>query len=193
VNQRLATGFVEKGAVLSFGYEGMAGFPREAYERLILTTKNSSKLIKGLNELDGYVHIDTKLTALRYVRLYTSPATFYVWCASRNVEIVDEGKVQDIPNYGYSGYSRNPTSTGYMGRLSMEAFRAGGFAPPVVKSSGAGYCVTRWILHEIKRDEFHVQLWREAVGVNGKYSRTVLKDIPAPLLLDTDWYMDRFE
>jgi hypothetical protein len=81
--------------------KGVAGDPMEAWEHIRLTDGSQSLLLQQLNDLRHHVRFTEGPTALRYVRLLTSPETWFLWNNGKiAVEIMEAGSASTLPNFG---------------------------------------------------------------------------------------------
>ena len=78
------------------------GLPIEAFEQIRLSHGDRSEMVRKLNDVRGYVHITDGSTALRYVRLLTSPETWFLWKERKQteMEIMEAGDALARPNFG---------------------------------------------------------------------------------------------
>ena len=188
---QLTVKFTNDGSKLCVASYG-ATEPIEPNERLILHTTTKTVAIHGLGDLEGYVHIDSASAALSYVRLRTSPATWYLWHDRQLVEIVDNAMANKLPTYGLASEGKNRAHSGFMGILSSTAFKQGGFVAAGVTITAQGFVVKRWLLG-ISGEKNTVELVQETVGKTGAFKRVVLQSKTAPQLRDTNWYIMKFE
>jgi hypothetical protein len=189
--KQLALNFANKGVrVYLATYSG--SLPFEPRERLLLETAGTKVVVTHLSDLKGVVHIDNEAAALKYVRLRTSPATWYLWHESQMVEIVDNSVASKLPSYGLGREGTNHARSGFMGILSSAAFNQGNFTAASVSETEAGFVVKRWLL-KISGKKKTVELIQETLGKTGAYNRAVLQSKAAPQLRDTNWYIIKFE
>jgi hypothetical protein len=99
---------------------GMAMQPMEGCESIRATNASKSIVLKQLSDLRGYVRISDGLMALRYVRLITSPETWFLWRTGHlNVEILEAADAAAMANYGLKRESHLiNASTRMVGNLS---------------------------------------------------------------------------
>lgn len=127
------------------------------------------------NQLQGYVTIANRADALSFVRLPYDSDQFEV---TRRKD----------PNAFSAGVSPDSGDvSGFDGCLSAEDYRADGFSPTAVLGDAPPFHVRRWVW-ENPSDE--VQLWDEAVGADGAYTRTVLSRKSVPIRNGEHWYRD---
>ncbi len=191
VTGQLTTNFLNAGASLYLASYGALD-PIESQERLLLVSAGKRVAVNQLSDLKSAVHVDNTVAALQYVRLRTSPATWYLWHDRNLVEIVDTAAAGKLPNYGVTTGVTSHVSSGFMGILSSAAFKQGGFSTAVVNHAKSGFEVKRWLLG-INSGKETVELVQEKVGFDGSYDRVVLQSKPAPKLSGTDWYIMKFE
>lgn len=146
-----------------------------------------------LNQLRGSVHIPNKAAALRYVRLRTTPQTYYFW-PNPEVEIVSRRDANRLPRYGVeSSWHFRPGGSGSFGIVSPHAWRVGKFTKPNVQQTPDGFIITRWtyasaIVTEHASKEAGVYRIQEWVGRDGAYRRRTLQ-IVHKTLPNTSWWM----
>ena len=146
-----------------------------------------------LNQLRGSVRIPNKAAALRYVRLRTTPQTYYFW-PNPEVEIVSRRDTNRLPRYGVeSDWHFRPGGSGSFGIVSPHAWRVGKFTRPEVQEVAGGFLVTRWtyasaMVSEHASKEAGVYRIREWVGRDGAYRRRTLQ-IVHKTLPNTSWQM----
>ncbi len=100
---------------------GMIGEPEEAWEHIRLTEGSKSLLLKQRNDLRHSVRIADGQTALRYVRLLTSPETWFLWKNGKlAVEILEADAASKLPNFGLRRLPATLTST-----VSMDGIKGG--------------------------------------------------------------------
>jgi hypothetical protein len=157
--------------------------PAEAGERIAVSSQGSTTLVAGLEQLRGLVRITDGRAALRFVRLRTSPATWYMWRDSRGeqrsqeTEIVPASRARGLPSFGLRGedlgyLAKHPN--GYCGILPDKVWRAAGFSAPEVVKEPGGFVVTRWVYSESWPDSRQILKIREVVDEDGSYQRRVL-------------------
>jgi hypothetical protein len=245
-------GFEEPGVTISRVNLGYVS-PIQAVQHLQLIDGNSTILLKSIDQLRGHVRIKSAQSALRFVRLLTSPETWYLWSDRVESEVIEANTIFDVlaPHIGdqvilfclprevvihhfiaepgredlrpYWTYEPDFKSfeqrkytpenwsskiktdghpdlsaygNGYLGILSREAFRKGGFSSAKVKRVVGGYEVTRWIFLDsdsTKRSGECIQRVREFVNEDGTYKRTVLEQKTLPKLPGIHWSFPRFE
>jgi len=139
--------------------KGLTGDPMEGWEHLRLTAGSQSSLLQQLNDLRHHVHITDGPTALRYVRLLTSPETWFLWNNGKlAVEILEAGAASTLPNFGLNREPLILTSPGKM------------------ESIKGGFQSTEW-MYDPRNHK--MQLIRHAFQ-NGKDRDKVLKTINPP-------------
>jgi hypothetical protein len=74
--------------------------PDEAGHRLRVTDGSEVVLITGIGQLRGHVQIRSEQAALRFVRLQTSPETWYLF-RGREVEIIESNMLHEILTPGF--------------------------------------------------------------------------------------------
>jgi hypothetical protein len=79
--------------------------PDEAGQRLRVTDGRDVILLAGIEQLRGHVQIRSEQAALRFVRLQTSPETWYLLRDKREVEVIEANTLYDIltPGFGEQG------------------------------------------------------------------------------------------
>jgi hypothetical protein len=156
--------------------------PLEAGERIAVSSRGHTQLVRGLRQLKGLVRITDGDAALRFIRLRTSPTTWHMWHdATAEVEIVAASRAPSLPTFGLRAVGQASAghwdrhSSGMDGILSDEVCRAVGFGPPKVRRAAGGFTIERWIFAE-SGSPFHrsIQKVREFVGKDGEYQRTAI-------------------
>jgi hypothetical protein len=166
--------------------------PVERREGLVYADQGKLKSIHELQDLARYVKIDDAQAALEYVRLRTSPVTWYLWHDSQAVEIIDAAAATALPTFGLRSKIENAPISGFMGILSSGAFKQGKFTEAKVRAGAKEFVVKRWLL-TITGAKKNVELVQETVSRTGEYKRVVLQSEVAPRLKDTNWYIMKFE
>lgn len=175
--------------------KGLPVSPLQAYEQVLLNTPSSEKIVNRLEDLEGAVYISNSAAALRYVRLRTSPSTWFMWSTPFCLEFTDAKQYLQLPNYGMNTYTSTrsrESRDGYMGRLSDTAFRSGNFSTANVRVVKGGFVITRWLLSGL-RNRLQVQLVKEEVGFTGSYRCTIVQTKEPPNLPGTHWQIPTFE
>lgn len=161
--------------VLGYAKDGGCGFPKEAFLHLFYVTFNHSEEIKDLNQLKGKVKIDSPEDALAFVRLKTSPITWYLWGRKSAMEVVSMDQVDLKFCFGDENEYRcriNSNCSGMYGVVkdksdldSMKIKRA------EVKATKTGFEIHRTLLTEGEKwcDNYIYEV-TEFVGSNGSYS-----------------------
>ncbi len=170
--------------------------PIESSMRFLLKNGRSQKILSRLGDMEGAVRITSEAAALRYVRLLTIPSTFFMWhTVPRVVEIMEQGKIGELPDYGLKDYKLLKVHSGFMGFLSKKAFAGGHFSTAVAHPAKNGFVVSRWLLTDAPQSSRALQatLVQEEVDYGGAYRRRILNAKPAPHLPETDWYILSFE
>ena len=85
-DQPIRVSFDTKGATFYKGVRGVLGVPMENYLRLIVVQGHDKVEIPTVADLKGRVVIESPEEALDFVRLFTSPATHYLFPDSRYLE-----------------------------------------------------------------------------------------------------------
>lgn len=139
--------------------KGFAGDPREGWEYIQLKDGRQARILHTLNDLRGHVSITDGPTALRYVRLLTSPETWFLWKQNRlEVEILEAGEALFLPNYGLQEQSHSFSS------------------PTVMTGIKGGFQDTAW---EYDGRTRKMRLIRRTYR-NGKSTNRVLKTMTPP-------------
>lgn len=108
VLQRAHFGFEKPGVRIELIEKGLAGEPIEAWQHLQLVAGKQASLLKDIHQLQGHVVIKDAPSALRFVRLLTSPETWYLWRnGGREVEVVDSSTLHELlsPGFGKEGFA----------------------------------------------------------------------------------------
>ncbi|MEO7719026.1 MAG: hypothetical protein ABIY70_22745 [Capsulimonas sp.] len=167
-------------------YKTGFGEPEEAFEYLGLVQSGKTKLVHSLAELRGSVEIKSGKDALDYVRLRTSPPTWFLWKGRPTVEMAEKERAGEMTNYGlHASLASGVKPKAILGKA--------GVSPATVQPLGQGYRVTRWLLVEIgghtRRDRYVLKRVQEDVSADGGYQMRVLKQTPAA----NGWSIDKFE
>jgi hypothetical protein len=195
-NSRLTIGLERPSAKLYIRYTHADTAPKSqvfgsgGIKAIEVTDNKTHRIVKNLNDLRGMVTISNGQDALRYVRLKTSYSTRFLF-AHPACEVCTFTVSQSIPNFGiapevYPG--RN--SSGYLGVLTAQAARIGGFSGPHVEQNAEGWRISRWLLIEQNskgRGKLYVQHVEEMIGRDGSYQMRILKTISPPKLPATRW------
>ena len=158
----------------------------------------TTQVAGDLNALRGSVKITSKAAALRYVRLLTTPKTYYLWPVHA-VEVVSRSDAHSLPDFGVaSSWGFRAVDSGAYGIISPRAWRIGKFTPPTVQQIKEGFIVTRWIYTtdtgtEQARTEEGVYRIREWVGRDGAYRRRALERFDKKLPNTAWWFLDNEE
>ncbi len=190
--------FLLPGEKLAIGWTEM-GLPVHAFEKLYLDNGRGPKRVKGPNDLVGHVRVDTADKALRYVRLFTSPATVRASDLPVWLEVVPASKVDTSFVYGRTG---NLYVAGYVedlrrlasmksdareyGVVSDREWRASGLTLPTVAKVGPNFVVRRGLALICENSVWGtgiVQQVAETVSPDGRISREVLSKRKAPGIL----------
>ena len=190
--------FLLPGERLGIGWSTL-GDPRSAFEKLYLQDKRGLTRVKGPGDLVGHVRIDTADKALRYVRLFTSPATVRTFDLPVWLEVVPASKVDKDFVYGRTsrlyvmGYvddlrrlaNMNSAVREY-GVVSDREWAGFGLRLPTVTKIGANFVVTRGLVLITEKSPWGtgiVQQVAETVSSDGRISRRVLSKRKVPGLL----------
>ncbi|WP_125205948.1 hypothetical protein [Capsulimonas corticalis] len=185
---KLNASFLKAGASLHivFGQKNGFGLPIEGFEYLALTRSGKTKVVRHLNELRGSVEIKSSKEALDYVRLRTSPATWYLWKAEDEaIEIMDEDHARMLVNYGVGPCLQVGDTT----RADMDQ---AGISAATVTTIHQSYRITRWLLLDLTPQGHQKLILRrveEDVDTDGGYKMRVLKQMP----VTNGWFIPRFE
>ena len=118
-----------------------------------------SLLLRQLNDLRGHVHIADPQSALRYTRLLTAPATWFLWRRTQlEVEIIEGTQAYTLPNFGLRDHPIRLSST-----ATWEGIRG-------------GFRTTQWQYDPLERK---MQLVRHTYRY-GRDADTVLKTMSPP-------------
>ncbi len=164
--------------------------PIEIQERLLLKQVNKVKTINKLNDMNGLVAINTKSQAISYVRLMTSPSTWFLLSGSSQFEIIAKSQAHLLPNYGLRSYASPSDPSGSMGILSEPAYKKLHIAAATVEQRNQSFIIKRWLLTEKDSKyttQYTLQFVREDVSSTGAYHRQIMRELPAPMLPKTRW------
>jgi len=143
------TDFLRPGTVLAIGYEGVPGRPLSAFERMFVIIQGRPLRIRTYDDLVGKVRIDSEVAALRYTRLFTSPATVRALVKPRWLEVIPASAVDEHFVFGRAEYRnrlRNVKGQGHyraFGVLPDPEWSQCGLPRPTVSTTKAGFVVTR--------------------------------------------------
>jgi hypothetical protein len=182
--------FLLRGESLEIGALGSAGFPRSAFERLFLASDGRLVRVRGPKDLIGHVRILSAEQALRYVRLFTSPATVRALAPAietssgkRWLEVVPVSVVNSDFVYGQSDLAKDlkrvdqPSRDRAFGVLTEAEWRKSGLAPPSVRTIEGRFVVTRFLFTVDEYGDFEtstVHRVAETVLADGRYHRQIL-------------------
>jgi len=130
------------------GARGIVGTPAEAFLRLVAVRGDTREVVEGVAGLRGRVALSTPEQALELVRLFTLPATHYLFPDSRRVE--------PAPADGAPGPARYTAD--YAAKV--------GIRPASARREGDGFVVERALL-EAGGALVHA---RERVAADGAYA-----------------------
>ena len=152
--------------------------PAAAGQRIVVSSQSSAEFVAGLERLRGLVRITDRKTALQFVRLRTSPATWYMWRdGSREMEIVAASRARSLPSFGLPDRDSGKwakDADGWGGILPDDVYRVAGFSPPEVEKEPGGFAITRWIYSESKPDGRLILKVREVVEEDGRYQCSIV-------------------
>ena len=168
------------------------GLPQAAFERLGLRIDGQvRKLIKGPRDLIGHVHLTSAPMALRYVRLFTSPATSHMvrpsWYEVAPLSVLSEdpaflfGRQQALR---FAGLMPSPDLVAILyqecqpdnkersyGFLLDDEWVEHGLRPPEVVAAGDGFVIKRLLFRN--RDTDTACLVSEHVSKGGRVSQRI--------------------
>ena len=168
---------LREGYRLTLGVPEILGQPRQEFERAMLIQEdNLWRVVERSGDLDGYLEITSGTQAIEFVRLLSSPQTFYLWKDLGFVELTiqesrpverpgdDDGKEERRANASDSNLSGEFVP----GALTPEQAKALDFRPPEVRADANGFLVTRFVA---KREPGGSQVYRmtERVTRSGGY------------------------
>ena len=157
-DQEVAIGLPLSGYRLIPGYQGMLGLPVEAYLRLYaVNDQGDRRLIADPGDVSPLVErIGSEEDAWRFLRLFTAPATHYLF--QKQTSTVD----LDAPA---------PGQPAGIGSISPEVARRIGYQPPEMRLENREYLATRMLVRASAGagGGATVLRRREAVGVDGSY------------------------
>jgi len=193
--------FLLPGEQLGIGCQGLACLPLSSCERLILKTHGTLIRVDGPDQLVGHVQIRSTEMALRYARLFTSPATVYIlpqpwWLEVVPVTAVDRQFVFGITTWVDSLRRVSASGSEYRdyGILTGTQWRQSNLQRPEVKRIRDGFVVTRSLFrlyskpHEASTHNVYVVA--ETVSRDGKIRKQALRKVRLGLQLGfkTGWY-----
>jgi len=190
--------FLLPGKRLGIGW-GTLGDPISAFEGFYLEDKRGLTRVRGPGDLVGQVRINTADNALRYVRLFTSPATVKTFGLPVWLEVVPASEVDTDFVYGrtsrlyVAGYVADLRRLANMkdhvreyAVVSDREWRSFGLGLPSVTKIGAVFTVTRGLVRITEESPWGtgiVQQVAETVSSDGRISRRVLSKRKVPGLL----------
>jgi len=173
--------------------------PIEAGTNLYVALFTGYSQVDDISMLDKSVRIDTAEAALSFVRLKTSPETFYVFRKAnkcREMEVIRKSDITVDFTFGdEAGFSVLKTSSdGYSGVISTKTAERLKIERTKVLPSNKGFEIQRTLLVEdYKTKQVSFVLVTEWVSKTGMYleKRRVKRAIP--LSSDVKWMMPRFK
>jgi hypothetical protein len=162
--QVLRTSFTTGPWTLSTGTRGELGLPIEAFLRLYARKDDATVCLRrptDFRKLDG-IRIDTVEDALAFVRLFTSPRTFYLFETPCAIDI-DQQSDEECQGYGV---------------LSPDVYCSLELAAPVVVQGPGHFTIARYVLSAARKGSaYEVMRLDEWVGADGGYrelNRTII-------------------
>jgi hypothetical protein len=193
---RLVLGFEKPGVTIDFVNRNPGLAPAISFD-VVIHTGSHAKKAATLADLENSVTIQSPQSALKYVRLLTSPSTELLWAREyTQFEVVRRKEWERLPTFGTGSHEGllYENSSGHDGFLSDDAFREGGFSPATAAVHGDSFQVTRWLFSldtgpHRPREPMRMELLkvREYVGRSGSYRRVILQKRHLPHLRDTVW------
>lgn len=176
--KRVRLGCEKPGVRIDIADVYRAGFAGEQ-RRFCIKQQGRSELLNDLNQLKGLIQVDNADTALKIVRMRTSPASWRMWGGNkREVELVADSDVLTIPNFGLADYKKLRGS-GLFGVFPKKSLEAQGYAPAKVRKVGDGFIIALWIFSADWKDgqwkNARVYYVSEHLREDGEYKRTILK------------------
>jgi len=135
--RRVRLGLERPGSRLAVATVAPKSYIAASRERFVVVRGGASNVLRDLNDLRGHVRISSKSSALRFVRLRTTPRTFYFWpFFQQQKEVVSRRVAAQLPRYGVDSWRgfRPSAESGWLGVLSPSAYSLGGFRAPSVST-----------------------------------------------------------
>lgn len=183
--------FMKKSSKLSVIYTG-GGLPIEGFERIELLQKNKKSLVSKLNNLYNVVLISSTANALCFVRLRTSPTTWYLWPGKPTEEIVNQDNVDKLPNFGHQTFLNKYVTSGFNGLVYDKVFVSDNFHVPTIKFLNNQYIIHRWLLVRTA-DHYIVEYVEEHVSREGHYSKKILIRKNGSSYMNISWSIPNME
>jgi len=175
--------------------------PMEPFQKLTLIENGEVRLISSLTQLRGKVRIDTAEDALRFVRLGTSPRTFYMLRSPRAWEVLPISKyraqwVFSDPLWNgmiASNSYENPIVTGrypyyqsgFYGVVGNGWWKRSGLSAPITTPTATGWRIRRTLVRQGASSDAPPKFFdaTENVGRDGSYTLSLMpRNIPPVLL-----------
>jgi len=194
VHPLVGVDFILPGEQLGIGYEGLASLPISSSERLILKTHDRFIKVHGPEQLVGHVDIRSMDMALRYARLFTSPATVYKLSLPWWLEVVPITAVDRQFVFGRTGWVDGLRRGGASGSeyreygiLTEMQWRQSKLQHPEVKRIRDGFVVTRALFRLYSKPNeastHNVYVVAETISRDGKIRKRVLRKVRLDLQL----------
>lgn len=154
-------------------------------ERLCFRSAEGSWLVRSPDDLSGHVQILSGRAALRYVRLFTSPATVHCLEQPWWMEVVPRSVVDEDLLFGrYAALCRPPVTeiewpSGLGGVLANREWARNGLQPAEVHSRTDAFVVRRMVFRvSPARPRTNVAYEvEETVSPSGEWHRVVLREV----------------
>lgn len=161
--------------VLSERSGELFSYPVETCLHLFLVTPQIRQEITRLEQLKGQVRISTSNEALSFVRLKTSPATWYLWEGMGAMEVVSVDQINPSFCFGDENECNSLRDGRYPGMYGVVKSRSDLVAlkikPTEVKVTKNGFEIHRTLITQVKRwGDSYLQEVTESVGYDGSYS-----------------------
>ena len=181
-----AVGFLLPGHDIGVGcVPGAPDTPRMPYQCLYLMfDARMVRMIRGPEDLTGHVHITSPTMALRYVRLFTSPATAHMfadpWCevvSAEGMDVLDRAFFfgQTYPEPLTLIEMSHKDADRMYGILRADEWRDHGMRSPETECTADGYVVRRMLFRIPAMGGTRVSYWiAERVFADGRVSKTRL-------------------
>lgn len=190
---------LDKGTLVlgTLSNEGI-GDPIEAFLHLFIVYPNSALEITHLEQLKGKVKINSPRDALAFVRLKTSPVTWYFWEGKGAMEVVSRDQIDSSFFFGDNEtyeWLKRLNDSGWYGIVNTKSMLSAlKIEQAKVKLAKNGFEIHRTLLTQGKEwGDNYLQDVTEFVGRNGSYSVRKGKLRKAPESASIKWILPTYE